>query len=613
VSQAKQPDSAEWDTAAARARVERVDGYLPIEQYAAIGDGRTLALVGCDGSIDWMCLPELDAPSAFASILDPERGGCFIVTPAVPFRVQRQYIHGTNVLQTRFEADCGVVEVTDAVTLEPGFQAPWRELVRVIEGVAGEVPMRISCQPAFRFGQSPAVWETTESGFVTRDHDLLVGLQGWDVGELRIDGSAVAGESVIRKDDRGVLAFCSTDDQALPMPDRESVERRLAATPETWRSWISRHTYAGPWREAVERSLLALNLLADGRSGAIAAAGTSSLPEAIGGQRNYDYRFAWVRDLSFTVDAMLRMGMDALAYRSIAWIVQAVEQTAPRVDPVYTLTGQVLRDQRPLELAGYRRTTPVNLGNKAGSQLQLGGTGDLLQTIWQSACHGAILSPQVGERLADIADQLCLIWRRPDAGLWELGSYAQYTTSKLSCWVAFERVLDLVAMGQVPPRSVNRWKREREAVRHYIETELWSERRQSYRFKADSDELDCGVLLAARRGYLPRGSERLNSTIDAISSELDAGDGLLYRYSGMQEEENAFLACSFWMVEALAYVGRLEEAQARMGQLVGHANDVGLFSEEMEPSGHSLRGNYPQALSHLALINAAAILEQMDA
>jgi GH15 family glucan-1,4-alpha-glucosidase len=569
-SRATKRSPADEREAAARAvATERVDGYLPIEDYAAIGDGRTLALVGSDGSIDWMCLPELDAPSVFASLLDPERGGRFVVIPAVPFRVRRRYVEGTNVLETTFETESGTVRVTDALTLDSSLQAPWRELVRLIEGVSGNVPMRISCRPAFGFGQQPAVWQTRDAGFLARDGELQIGLSCWDLGDLRIDGPAVAGDAVVHEGSRGMLVLCAAHDRSLPMPSRGSVERRLAATHEVWRSWAARHTYSGPWREAVDRSLLALRLLADGRTGAIAAAGTSSLPEALGGQRNYDYRYAWVRDLSFTVDAMLRIGMEELAHRSISWIVQAVERTAPRVDPVYTLTGEVLRDQQPLDLAGYRKTTPVNLGNKAGSQLQLGGAGDLAETIWQSACRGAILSPKLAERLADIADQLCHIWRRPDAGLWELGDYAQYTTSKLSCWVTFERILELVRREQVPARHVSRWEQEREAVRQYIETELWSERRQSYRFKAGSDELDCGVLLAARRGYVPRGSERLSSTIDAIIAELDAGDGLLYRYSGMQQQENAFIACSFWMIEALAYVGGgrcSDEAGRRSGQ-----------------------------------------------
>ena len=590
--------------------ITREDGYLPIDDYAAIGDGRTLALVGADGGIDWMCLPELDAPTSFAAVLDPERGGSFALRPSVPFRVRRRYVDRTNVLETDFETAHGTVRVTDALTIDNSLTAPWRELVRRIEGLSGEVPMRFGCQPAFGFGAHPAAWERRDGMFLTRHARLQLGLRGWGVGDAGVRGPAVQGEFAVAAGAQALLVLVAADAASLPVPHRASIERRLSETVQVWRSWVARHTYTGPWCESVERSLLALRLLADGRTGAIAAAGTSSLPEVIGGTRNYDYRYAWVRDLSFTVDALLRIGLDELAHQSVNWIVDAVSRTAPRVDPVYSLTGQVVRDQHPLGLAGYRRSEPVNLGNQAGSQLQLGGAGDLIQTIWQSACHGAILSPAVGERIADIADQLCLIWRHTDAGLWELGTDAHYTTSKLSCWTAFDRVLDLVRRGQVPPRDVARWEREREALRAFIEDELWSESRSSYLFKSGSQELDCGVLLGARRGYFERGSSRLATTIDAIRSELDAGDGLLYRYSGMQQEENAFLACSFWMVEALAHANRIDQATELMERLVTLGNDVGLLAEEMEPGSHALRGNFPQALSHLALINAAGVLSE---
>ena len=592
--------------------VARINGYLPIGDYAAIGDGRTVALVGADGAIDWMCLPELDAPSSFAAILDAERGGRFALCPAIPFTVRRAYAPQTNVLETTFETEQGSVRVTDALTLDSSQGTPWRELVRKVEGIRGEVPMRFSCRPAFEFAQQPADWTSQADVWICRDGRLQVALLGWDVGEITAEESALAGEFTLKPGDDALLVLLASAAPTLPLPSRAAIERRLGDTHHVWRSWVRRHSYEGPWTDAVERSLLALRLLADGRSGAIAAAGTNSLPEALGSNRNYDYRYAWVRDLSFSVDALLSLGMEELAHRSIDWIMRATARTHPRVDPVYSLTAEVIRSQQALELPGYRTTSPVHLGNQAGSQLQLGGAGDLLETLWRAVRQGTILAPEVGERLADVADQMCLLWQNPDAGLWELGSYAQYGTSKISCWVLFDRVLDLVARGQVPARHVERWQRARDAVRNFIETELWSESRQAYLFKAGSEELDCGVLLAARRGYVERGSARLSSTIDAIIEELDAGDGLLYRYSGMQEQENAFLACSFWMVEALAYAGRRSEAVTRMDQLVALSNDVGLLSEEMQPGSHELRGNFPQAITHLSLINAAALLSDLD-
>jgi GH15 family glucan-1,4-alpha-glucosidase len=251
----------------------------------------------------------------------------------------------------------------------------------------------------------------------------------------------------------------------------------------------------------------------------------------------------------------------------------------------------------------------VRIGNDAGRQLQLGGFGDLIETVCHYVRHGHLLAPSLGERVADQADLLAALWRQADAGIWELNDYGQYATSKLSCWVAFERVLELVDRGQVPPRHASRWCAERDAVAAFIERELWSERERSYRMRSDSEMLDCGMLLAARRGYADPAGERMAGTVDALRRELHAGGPLLYRYSGMQEQENAFLACSFWLVEVLALGGRRDDAAAMMDEMVKLANDVGLFSEEMEPGSHAMRGNFPQALTHLALIHAARAFE----
>jgi GH15 family glucan-1,4-alpha-glucosidase len=593
-------------------RVSRVDGFLPIEDYAAIGDGRSLVLVGADGSIDWMCLPELDSPSVFAALLDPAAGGSFSLAPSVPFEVRRQYLPRTNVLETEYITDRGRARVQDALTIDPAQNAPWRELVRRVEGVSGSVPLRWRLRPRFGYGsESPEPTRIAES-LVYRYGQLQLGLKTWNAGDPEVIGDAVEGSFEIEADQSGVLALVASDDVSMPSPRRDDVERRLRATAQLWRDWVSRTSYEGPWQDAVERSLLALRLLADGRTGAIAAAGTTSLPEVIGSRRNYDYRFGWVRDLSFTVDALLRVGMEELAHDAIGWLLRSVHKTHPRVDPVYALAGEVVRSQQQLPLPGYRGTAPVHLGNQAGSQLQLGGFGDLLETLWRHVECGHILAPATGERIADCADLLCSIWETPDAGLWELGDTAHYATSKIGCWSALERLLDLVDRGQAPARHVGRWKTERDRIRNFIETKLWSEERGSYLMKAGSDGLDCGVLLAARRGYADAAGPRMSATIDAIREELSAGGPLLYRYSGMQSEENAFLACSFWMVEALALGGRTEEAGQIMNSMVSLASDLGLYSEEMDPHSHEMRGNFPQALTHLALISAAAILTPCD-
>jgi GH15 family glucan-1,4-alpha-glucosidase len=589
------------------AQTRRTDGFLPIEDYGAIGDGRTVVLSGIDGSIDWMCAPEIDSPSLFGALLDPTDGGSFSLAPAGPFEVERRYLPQTNVLQTDYTTSAGAVRVTEALTIDPSQSAPWRELVREVQGLSGSVSMQWRLRPRFEYGRTAVSPGRFEDFIVYRHGRLQLGLRTWEAGTPALDGEVVSGSFEISADQRATLVLVASDDAAVPRPQREAVRRRLSSTEALWRDWVSRSSYRGPWQEAVERSLLALRLLADGRSGAITAAGTTSLPEQIGGQRNFDYRFGWVRDLSFTVDALLEVGMDELAHASVNWLLESVGHTRPRVDPVYALTTQVIRSQRQLPLAGYRGSTPVLVGNQAGSQLQLGGFGDLIETVHRFVGCGHVLAEEAGERIADSIDLLCSIWRQEDAGLWELGDYAQYATSKLSCWTAFRRGVELAERGQLPDRHAERWRRELVAVHQYIEAHLWSERRQSYVMKAGSEMLDCGVLLAARRGYLEPGSPKLTSTIDAIQRELHAEGPLLYRYSGMQDQENAFLACSFWMVEALALAGRGEEARETMDQMVRLTEPLGLASEEMEPGTHAMRGNFPQALTHLALISAAAI------
>jgi GH15 family glucan-1,4-alpha-glucosidase len=589
---------------------ERRDGYLPIEDYGVIGDGRALALVGLDGGIDWMCLPQLDSPSTFAAILDPERGGRFALAPETPFTAEHRYLDRTNVLQTTFHTADGVVRVTDAVTVDAAQVAPWRELVRKVEGLSGAVPMRWRFEPRPDYGRRRPELQRREDTIVFGNRDLHLGLRTWDAGAVEVTGGSAFGQFRIGEGGDALLSIAATNGAPLPLPGREPIERRLAETAQVWRTWVVRHSYAGRWPDAVERSLLAIKLLADTRTGAITAAGTTSLPEVVGGDRNYDYRFGWVRDLCFTLDALLAVGMQELVQASVGWLLEATAHTHPRIDPVYALDGTVVRGQEQLSLSGYLRTAPLHIANKAGSQLQLGGFGDLLETMCSYASAGHLLDAETAERLADIGDLLTHIWPKQDSGLWELGTLADYGTSKLSAWVAFDRLLELAERGQVPSRHPQRWRRARDQLREFIETRLFSEEKGSYLFKAGSDALDCGMLLVGRRRFGDPSGQRLNGTIDAIRRELHAGGPLLYRYSGMQEEENAFLACTFWMVEAMAVAGRVDQAAELMDEAVGLASDLGLYTEEMEPSTHAMRGNFPQALTHLSLISAAASVER---
>ncbi len=587
------------------------DGYAPLRAYAAIGDGQVLALVASDGSIDWLCLPQLDSPSVFGAVLDPARGGSFSLAPSVPFESERRYVERTNVLETTFRTADGTVRVTDALCRPAGEAPPGRELVRRVEGLSGRVPLLWRLEPRFDYGRQTArIERLRDDARLLSGERLRLGFQSWDAGEPSSTGGLLQGSFTAEEGTSALLVLRAVPGGPLLLSRREAVERRLDGTVEYWRRWIARNEYRGGWSAAVERSLLAIGLLADERTGAIAAAGTTSLPEAIHGQRNFDYRYAWTRDLSFTLDALLRVGFDDLVHESFNWMLAATSHTHPRVDPVYRLAGPVLRGQTPVPMPGYRLSRPVLRGNQAGSQLQLGGFGDFIDIAYMYVKQGGVLDVETGERIADIADLLTRIWRSPDAGIWELSEEAQYASSKMGVWVAFDRVVRLAEQGDIPARDMSGWRRAREDVLSYVEQRLWSPARRSYVEKEGSEALDASVLLAARRGFADPRGERMNSTIDAVRRELGAGGPLLYRYSGMSEQENAFLACSFWCVDALAMANRHDEAAETMDALVALAGDVGLYPEEMDPVSHAFRGNVPQALTHLALVNAAVLFEE---
>jgi GH15 family glucan-1,4-alpha-glucosidase len=341
----------------------------------------------------------------------------------------------------------------------------------------------------------------------------------------------------------------------------------------------------------------------------MAAAATTSLPEKIGGDRNWDYRFAWVRDSSFAIDALLRIGRLELVHSALRWLLDAVERTHPRLNVLYDLDGGVPDQCEELPLPGYRGSHPVRKGNTASPQLQLGCYGDLLETVSMYVQDGNDLGPDVARRIAEVASFTCRIWMKEDSGIWELDDLQHYTSSKIDCWVALDRALGLAERGAIPGADADDWRRERDRIRAFVETRCWSESRGSYTFYADTDDLDAAVLLAARTEFADPKGERMAGTITAIREELADGP-FVYRYSGAQELEGAFLACSFWLVQALARAGRGDEAAELMDDVVALSNDVGLFSEQIDPGSRELLGNFPQALTHLSLVSAAFALER---
>jgi GH15 family glucan-1,4-alpha-glucosidase len=499
------------------------------------------------------------------------------------------------------------------MTLPDGGLAPFRELARRIEGVSGRVPLTWRVEP--RFGYSAARTRFARRAGIpvaTAGSDALAVL-AWDAGEPAVEDGAIGGRFDAMEGARSLLALSAAHGEPLVLPARDDVEGRIDAAEAFWRDWLDRHSYDGPWKEAVFRSALALKLLFYAPSGAVAAAPTTSLPERIGGERNWDYRYCWVRDSAFTVDALLRLGCATEARAYFWWLLHATQLTHPRLNVLYRLDGGAEADERTLPLEGYRRSKPVRIGNAALEQCQLDIYGDLMQTAWLYAERTGTLDGDTGRRLAAIADHVCEIWRQPDAGIWEIRSEpVHFTQSKMMCLVALDRACRLAEAGTIPGRNAARWRQEADAIRRFVDERCWSERLDSYVRHAGSEEVDASLLLGVLTGYSEARHPRLQGTIEAVRRELGRGP-LVMRYTGedgLPAREGAFLTCSFWLVDALAGAGRVDEAAETMEELLPLANDVGLYAEEIDPETGDFLGNMPQALVHLALIAAAATIAE---
>ncbi len=591
----------------------RSDGYAPIRDYAVIGDGRTTALVARDGSIDWLCLPDLDSPSVFAAILDAERGGRFQLAPEEEFTAEHRYEPETNVLQTTFTTAEAVVRVTDAMLLPAPGLAPVRELARRVDCLGGRVSMHWRVEPRFDYGRGATTISMRSGVPVATSKQLALALPSWNAGEPRCDAASIGGRFDLTAGDDALLVLAAAYQEPLVIPARREVEARLGATRAFWRSWAADRGYEGPWRDAVLRSALALKLLVYAPSGAIAAAATASLPEQVGGERNWDYRFCWVRDAAFTLAALFNLGCPHEADSFYWWLLHASQLSHPRLAVLYRLNGGADAPEETLALSGYRGSRPVRIGNAALEQVQLDIYGDHLQSAWLYARAGGSIDADSGRRLAETADLVCRIWREPDSGIWEVRSApAHFTQSKMMCWVALDRAMRLADTGRIPSAGAPRWRAEAAAIRAFVERECWSEKLGSYVRFAGGEELDASLLLAALMDYDDAGEHRLASTIEAIRQALGNGP-LLSRYSGedgLAGNEGSFVCCSFWLVEALARGGRCAEATELMDELIGLANDVGLYAEEIDPTSGEFLGNVPQALVHLALISAAAAIAE---
>ena len=597
---------------------------LPIEDHGIVGDLSTCALVGLDGTIDFMCWPRFDSPSVFAAILDEREGGAFVLSPELDGVRHRQlYLPDTNVLLTRFMTEEGVAEVSDFMALDT---ADGRQrLVRRAKAVRGTIGFRMRCEPAFDYARAGSTMDVRDGAIVMRSRgDDATGLRLTSDSDLEIDGdgAAVIATFELAPGESRWFVLSEAEDACTA----DCVAEAFKATSDYWRDWVARGGYAGRWHDTVTRSALALKLLTSAEHGSMVAAATFGLPEEIGGERNWDYRFTWIRDAAFTVYGFIRIGHVAEADAFMGWLAERARSTAKNGElrVMYGLDGHEELEEISLDhLAGHRESRPVRIGNGASDQLQLDIYGELMDAIYLADKYGTQISHEswqgVRRSLAWLEDH----WHEPDEGIWEVRSgRRELLYSRLMCWVAFDRGLRLSDKRSLPaPRE--RWRVVRDEIHDDIHTRFWSESRGAFVQSAiDPDDdavppLDASCLLMPLVKFIGPKDPRWLATLDAIGEEL-TDDSLVYRYSleaegagsdGLDGLEGTFNMCSFWYIECLARAGHVEKARFLFEKMLGYANHLGLFAEETGATGEQL-GNFPQAFTHLALISAAHCLDR---
>jgi len=598
--------------------------YLPIEHHGVIGDLHTAALVGMDGAIDWLCLPYFDSPSVFASILDAGKGGSFRIAAASEARRRQMYLPDSNVLMTRFLTPDGVGEVVDFMPVHEGPQGKSPEqhqVIRLVRGVRGSIPFRLDCRPAFDYARASHRVEKTPRGFCFSTGKFSVDLA--TPLDCRIDGDAVGCDFVLRQGDEIPVLLSQGIGEGPPRLNLgEICAREFRTTLKFWQAWIGRSKYHGRWREMVKRSCLALKLLTFAPTGAIVAAPTTSLPESLGGGRNWDYRYTWIRDAAFTVYAFLHVGLTDEAEHFIRFLETRCgrEEGGPGLQVLYGIDGRCSITEETLDhLEGYRGSRPVRIGNGAARQFQLDITGDLMDAVYLANRYSRPIGHELWTRMRGIADWVCDNWQQPDEGIWEVrGGKQQFTFSKLMCWVALDRAWRMATVRSLPG-DVLRWLKERDAIYDMVMSRGFSTKKGSFVQALDKEFLDASVLLAPLVHFVSPSDPRMLGTLDAIGREL-VSDSLVHRYDPRaspdgvsDEEEGTFSMCTFWYAEALARGGRLGDARLIFEKMLGYANHLGLYAEEISKTGEAL-GNFPQALTHLALISAATnISRALDA
>jgi GH15 family glucan-1,4-alpha-glucosidase len=597
-----------------------MDRYLPIGEHGIVGDLHTVALVGSDGTIDWYCCPAFDSPSVFAAILDRENGGYYRIAPAMEDWSSKQlYFPDTNVLITRFFTSEGVGELQGFMPIaRTGEERHRHRLIRRVVAVRGEMRFRLDLQPRFNYGRDTHETEQYEHGVLFRSQSLCLALQA--TTPIACDEDGVHSEFSLSSGQSVTFVLEQVEGDYVPREySEEETREAYERTIHFWRNWLSQSLYRGRWREMVHRSALTLKLLTYQPTGAIVASPTTSLPEQVGGERNWDYRYTWIRDAAFSLYGLLRLGFTQEAGSFMDWLTSCfLQRSDAKEGPLQTMyridAGRELDEEILKHFEGYRASRPVRIGNAAAKQLQLDIYGELIDSVYLFNKYGEPIHHEAWEDLSRIVDWVCENWDQPDEGIWETrGGRKDFTFSRLMCWVAIERAIR-VARQRGLPADLVKWMKHRDEIYRQIMERGWSEEREAFVQHYGSDVLDASLLLMPLVKFIAPTDPRWLSTLDAISDAL-VSDTLVHRYNveaspdGLRGHEGTFSICSFWYVEALTRAGRVDEARLAFEKMLTYANHLGLYSEEIGPTGEQL-GNFPQAFTHLALISAAYNLDR---